>query len=30
MNNRRLKGWQNVDTLYADYKQATQKNRIDC
>ena len=24
------KGWQNVDKLYAEYKQAIQKNRIDC
>ena len=30
MNNRRVKGWQNVDKLYTEYKQATQKNRIDC
>lgn len=30
MNNKRIKGWQNVDKLYAEYKQAIQKSRIDC
>jgi len=30
MKNKRAKGWQNVDKLYAEYKQAIQKSRIDC
>ena len=30
MNNKRVKGWHNVDKVYAEYKQAIQKSRIDC
>ena len=30
MNNERVKGWQNIDKLYAEYKQAIQKSMIDC
>ena len=30
MNNKRVKGWQNVDKLYAEYKQVIQRSRIQC
>ena len=30
MKNKRVKIWQNVDKLYAEYKQIIQKNRIEC
>lgn len=30
MNNERVKGWQNIAKLYAEYKQAIQKSMIDC
>ena len=30
MNNKRVKGWQNVDKLYAEYKQVTQERGIEC
>ena len=30
INNERVKGWQNIDKLYAEYKQAIQKSMIDC
>ena len=29
MNNKRVKGWHNVDKVYAEYKQAIQRSRID-
>ena len=29
MNNKRVKGWQNVDKLYAECKQLIQKSRIE-
>ena len=29
MNNKRVKGWQNVDKLYAEYKQLIQKSSIE-
>jgi len=30
MNNKRVKRWQNVGKLHAEYKQAIQKSQIDC
>ena len=30
MNKKRVKGWQNVDKLYAEFKLAIQKSRIEC
>lgn len=30
MNNERVKGWQNIAKLYAEYRQAIQKSMIDC
>ena len=30
MKNKRVKGWQNIDKLYAECKQVIQKNRIQC
>ena len=30
MNKKHVKGWQNVDKLYAEYKQAIQKSWIEC
>ena len=29
MNKKRVKGWQNVDKLYEEYKQLIQKSRIE-
>ena len=28
--NKRVKGWQNVDKLYEEYRQVMQKSRIEC
>ena len=30
MYNKRVKGWQNIDKLCAEYKEVIQKSRIEC